>query len=337
MFKLRLPSYYLVIATLITAVVVCYATHKITKDLTLKSATASYIPTTQDCKVDRRRLSGYTFVSPLLYVDRECESPELVPLKESVINAINRAKNEGLVSSASVYVRSLNKPLWTAVDAENKYHPASLAKVPVLITYMRMVEGNNQVLNQKIAFAKQDTALPHEHYTSKNIQPGNSYTVKDLLHYMIAYSDNNATLLLMQHMNIDVYNKLFTDLGLAVPSNDYNQFQLSVKEYSLFLRVLYNATYLSVPASEYALELLAECDFKEGMLKLLPSTVKVAHKFGESGYGTTYELHESGIVYAGVTPYLITIMTTGSDLSKQATVISNISAQVYNAMTGSAL
>ncbi len=332
MFKLRLPSYYLVISALITGVVVYFITQKVNQYLTLKTAT-SYTPATQDCKVDRKRLEGYSFVSPLLYVDRECESQELIPLKENVVNVINLAKNEGLVSSASVYVRSLSKPLWTSVGAEDKYHPASLAKVPVLITYMRMVEGNNQILNQKIAFAKQDTTLPHEHYTSKNIKPGNSYTVKDLLHYMIAYSDNNATLLLMQHMNVAVYNKVFTDLGLPIPSNDYNQFLLSVKEYSLFLRILYNATYLSVPASEYALEMLADCDFKDGLVKLIPATVKVAHKFGESGYGNTYELHESGIVYAGATPYLITVMTTGSDLAKQATVISNISVQVYNAMT----
>lgn len=336
MLKAKIPFYYLLLGIAVT-----FVTFFILSNTTIKNnkkASATSAPaTTSNCTIDRKRLEGFSYIRPVIYAEQECESPELNPVKENVINTINLAKNEGLITSASVYIRVFSKAYWTGIDQDEKYHPASLNKVPILMTYLRMVEGNNSILNQTILFAKQDTSLPHETFTSKNIVPGHSYTVKDLLHYMIAYSDNNATLLLMQHMNLDIYNKLFADLGLAKPSFNYEEFQLSVKEYSLFMRVLYGATYLSMPASEYAMEILADCDFKEGMMKQLPTDIKVAHKFGESGYGDTYELHESGVVYIGDKSYLITVMTKGHDLKKQATVISNISAQVYSSMVSSAI
>jgi beta-lactamase class A len=333
MFKAKIPAYLLAVSILATgAIVYILARRLATTDRQSDRQVVKVAP----CNIQRKRLSGYSFVKPLIYADWECESQELLPIKENIINTLNLAKNEGLVSSASVYIRSFSKSLWTSVNSEDKYHPASLAKVPVLITYLHMVESNNHILDEQIKFMRPDSTLPQEHYTSKTIHPGRSYAVKDLLHYMIAFSDNNATILLMQHMNLDMYNKAFTDLGLDRPSFNFDDFLLSAKEYSLFMRVLYNASYLSVPASEYALEMLADCDFKDGLIKQLPANIKVAHKFGEAGYNTTYELHESGIVYAGEHPYILTIMTKGTDLKKQATVISNISAQVYSTMANSA-
>ncbi len=330
MFNFRVPAYYVLLSAVLVGSTVFYTSKLMFNRNTDTKKDSNVSTVSANCKTDRKRLEGYNYIKPLIYAEKECESAELTTLKENVINTITLAKNEGLVTSASVYIRVFSKSLWTSVDAEEKYHPASLNKVPVLMTYLHMVESNNKILDEKIAFVKQDTSLPKEFYTSQTIKPGKSYTVKDLLYSMIAYSDNNAALLLLQHMNVDVYNKTFTDLGLEKPSFDYNNFLLTPKEYSLFMRVLYNASYLSIPASEFALEMLANSDFKEGLMKQLPANAKVAHKFGESGYGNIYELHESGIVYIGDNSYIITIMTKGTDLKKQATVISNISMQVYN-------
>jgi hypothetical protein len=79
--------------------------------------------------------------------------------------------------------------------------------------------------------------------------------------------------------------------------------------------------------------MLAQCDFKEGLVKGLPPNVQVAHKFGECRYDNIYELHESGIVYVGDNAYLITIMTKGSDRKNLSEVISGISGLVYNKLT----
>ena len=65
------------------------------------------------------------------------------------------------------------------------------------------------------------------------------------------------------------------------------------------------------------------------MVKGVPENTIVAHKFGEMGDATTRQLHESGLVYIGKIPYLLTIMTKGYDIKQLPEVISSISKMVF--------
>ena len=132
-------------------------------------------------------------------------------------------------------------------------------------------------------------------------------------------------------MNMDIYNKVYTDLGINISNlNSRDHFHLSARQYSVFFKILFNATYLNNEHSEFAASMLCESDFKDGLIKELPQNVKVAHKFGETGTQSMQELSESGIVYLKDKTYLITIMTRGREQQKLATVISEISKLVYN-------
>lgn len=224
----------------------------------------------------------------------------------------------------------MNGPL---TQGDELYHPASLNKVAVLITYLHAAESYNNLLDEKLLFEKHDNSLPVQYYTSKTLKPGTTYAIRDLLHYMIAYSDNDAAQLLLKHIDLNFYNKTFTDIGLPKPGDNFDESQLSAKQYSLFMKVLYNASYISIPASEFATNMLAECDFKEGLLKKLPPNVQAAHKFGECRYDDVYELHESGIIYIGDNAYLITIMTKGADQKNLSDVVANISNLVYTKLS----
>ena len=121
-------------------------------------------------------------------------------------------------------------------------------------------------------------------------------------------------------------------MGLPVPDDNNKDYTISVREYSEFLKVLYDGSYLTISASEYATSLLSQCDFKKGIVKGLPDGVKVAHKFGESGTPQLHELHESAIVYLDSNPYLLTVMTRGTDLDKMADVMGFISKLAYERM-----
>lgn len=150
---------------------------------------------------------------------------------------------------------------------------------------------------------------------------------------MIANSDNYAMSLLYKCMDTNIYNNVYTDLGLSIKNiNNRENFVLTAKQYSLFFTVLYNATYLCNDNSEYAATLLSKSDFKDGLMKQLPKNLKVAHKFGEAGTVDTPELSESGIIYLSGNPYLITVMTKGRQLNKLSTIISEISKMVYDKM-----
>ena len=166
-------------------------------------------------------------------------------------------------------------------------------------------------------------------YQSKQIKLGSKYTVRQLLTYMISYSDNNATALLNNNLEADVLYKLFADLNLVIPDIKAQHYYFTVKDYSLFLRTLYNATYLSVANSEYAMELLEKCEFKGGIVNGLPSNIRVAHKFGESGTPTEMQLHESAIIYDKDKTYLLTVMTKGKDNKSLSSLISKISELVH--------
>jgi beta-lactamase class A len=133
-------------------------------------------------------------------------------------------------------------------------------------------------------------------------------------------------------MDSKILQKLFSDIGLDVPNVYASQYLFNTKEYSYFMRSIYNASYLTIDDSEYAGELLSQCEFKDGITKGLPASVKIAHKFGESGNQTEKQLHESAIVYLDHKPYLLTIMTKGKDNAKLSELIGEISREVYNDM-----
>jgi hypothetical protein len=103
-----------------------------------------------------------------------------------------------------------------------------------------------------------------------------------------------------------------------------------VKDYGMFFRVLFNASYLSKDSSEKALKLLSESTFTKGLVAGIPSGVSISHKFGERVMGDTRQLHDCGIVYLPKQPYLLCIMTRGKDFDQLAGVISEISKKVYD-------
>jgi beta-lactamase class A len=238
----------------------------------------------------------------------------------------------GNIDKASVYLKILNSRDFITINEEDQFHPASLIKLPLLMTYLQMEERNPGTLNKKIVFHPLQ-GLPNQTYKSKKIEPEKSYTIKELLKYMIAYSDNNATYLLNENVDENAFKKMFSDFGLIVPDIHDVNYQISAKDYSVFLNVIYNGGYITIRNAEYACELLNECDFNEGMQSGLPGNINIIHKFGEWGDRNNRSIHqlsESGIIYLDNSPYLLTIMTQGKEVAKLPSVLSNVSKTVYD-------
>ena len=97
-------------------------------------------------------------------------------------------------------------------------------------------------------------------------------------------------------------------------------------------KVLYNGSYLDLKDSEYCTELLSECDFKKGLVAGLPPECKIAHKFGEGGTSSNMHLGESGLIFSNRSTYLLTVMTSGSEMDQLPQVIEAISKAVYSKM-----
>lgn len=299
------------------------------RQFTEKSAAtiSSYV-----CNYNVKRMNGFKFVKPLMFVDEDCESEQLMSVKQNISAIIDRYKILGDITTASVYLRAYNHNEWICVNENEKFDPGSLFKVPVLIAILKENELTPGFLNKQISYNQRIDAGKNVAFASKTIEFGQSYTIKELLVYMIKYSDNNATILLEKNLEPKILQKLFFDFGLEVPNMYASQYLFNAKDYSYFMRAIYNAAYLSVDDSEYAGELLSQCDFKDGILLGLPPNTKIAHKFGESGNQMTKQLHESAIVYLVNQAYLLTVMTKGNDNKKLSKLIGEISQTVYNDM-----
>lgn len=282
-----------------------------------------------NCKYDIKRLDGFNFVKPLMFVDDECEGDNLAITKQEITQVIENYKTTQNVSSASVYIKDYYDVSWTSINSDEKFEPGSLFKVPILIAYLKMEEQIPGTLNKELLFKQNFSINKDVAFKSKSIVLGQKYKVSELLKYMISYSDNNATGLLNNNLDLNILIKLFSDLGLKKPDFSAQHYYFTTRQYSLFMRALYNASYLNINNSEFAVKLLSTCEFKEGILKGLPKDVKIAHKFGESGNTQEIQLHESAIVYLKDKPYLITVMTKGKDNKILSKLIADISTITF--------
>jgi beta-lactamase class A len=281
------------------------------------------------CSYAIKRLSGYNYIKPIMFVESECESEALGIVKHDVAALIDKYKSSGVINSASVYLKDYSDNSWFGINENEEYKPGSLLKVPELIAILKMSESNPAFLNKKITYDKPYAFGKMGLYLSKTLVLGHTYTVKELLYYMIAYSDNRATALLNANIDYKIFTKIFNDFGLKTPDWKAGDYPISARNYSLFMRSLYNACYLSKDNSELATQMLSQCDFNKGIKKGLPSDIKIAHKFGESGTNTEQQLHESALIYLKNKTYLVTIMTRGTNPLNLPIVIENISYTIY--------
>lgn len=285
-----------------------------------------------------REKSSYQFINPLLGFD----IPEEVGLRrygnlESLISkTINTKRSEGDIESASVYMRKMNSGQWISINENEKFSPASMLKVAVMVAYLKEAESNPNLLRSRTIFSGITDRNAGSFYKPTNVlKEGNYYIIEDLIERMIKYSDNTAHHMLM-HNNIFSPESLikldsYLDINIRSLEDDTKDF-MSTETYSNFFRILYNATYLSRSMSEKALSILANSDFRDGLVAQLPPQVVVAHKFGErtilSEKDYKRELHDCGIVYYPEHPYFICVMTKGKDFQKLSSFISDISKMV---------
>lgn len=286
------------------------------------------------CNYNINRLSGYQYIQPLISAEADCQSQKLNDVQLRISDLIEREKAAGTVVSASVYLEDLTDDSWTAINGEEAYHPASLIKVVTLISYLKMAEADPQLLDREMVCDKSKMMIPSQSYITKSIESGKRYKVRELLEYMMAYSDNYATSLLNQGLNLDIFSKVFTDFGLPRPDVRDRGFEISNIAYSKFMKALFNGSYLTIAASDYATSLLCKCDFNKGIVSGIPASTRVAHKFGESKFGGYREMHESAIVYLNNKQYLLTVMTRGNETDRLCGVIGQVSKLAFERMSG---
>lgn len=268
------------------------------------------------------RLGGYNFINPLLVcnINNSNVFSQNTLLAKELQSIMDNNKNSGNISKASVYFTDLKTGEWANVNGAEQFYPSSLGKIPLMIAYYQESENDPSVLTKELNYPVGSTDLNamQDITPEKAIVPGQSYTVEQLIEYMIKYSDNNATGLLDANIDKDTVSRVYGDLGIPTEQNVSlaNADFITAHQVSTMFRVLYNGTYLSRDNSEKALSLLSQVSFTQGLVAGVGSSTVVSHKLGLVGIApnnvtTEHELHDCGIVY-GQDPYLMCVMTRGS-------------------------
>ena len=284
--------------------------------------------------------TSYHFINPLLgceTIDKKflTQFPEL---EKTFQTTINKYLDERKAKTVSVYFDTRDGN-WLAINQKEKYFPASLMKVPTMIAFYKLAESHPEILTKKVVYTGSEDLNKIEYFKpAQTLVPGNSYTIEELIEHMILYSDNNAPNLLLENIDNDYLTEVFSDIGLSIPADVKNSLAdfITVKAYVNFFRVLYNATYLNRALSEKALFLLSKPDFPYGIQAGLPTNMQAARKFGERNFANTdnnatsdKELHDCGIIYYPKHPYMLCVMTKGTNFNDLGDVIKNISGLTY--------
>lgn len=291
------------------------------------------------------REGGHVYTSPLL----ECRSAtyennrSVKALENKIIDYTDTLKSEKKLDKISVYFRNLNNGPWFGVNEDEKFDPASLLKVPMMVAYFKLSETHPEILEKKITYNGEYDKSDNLSDPQKSITKGNTYTIEKLIYNMVTYSDNKSLNLVHRYIveNVDkkLLDKISMDMGIFIPMELGQETKYSITDYSSVFRILYNSSYLNRELSEKALSIMADSDYDDGLAAAIPKDVKIANKYGVhlSKDGETLQLHDCGIIYHDKTPYLLFVMTKAGKEKQNNLVraIQEISKLVYDDINNS--
>lgn len=283
--------------------------------------------------------SKYEFIRPDIGCDMG-ETSRTKNLQNSVNDLIEQKINDKKAIKISVFYRGLNDGQWFGINENENFNPGSLLKLPLAIAYYKIAEVDNSILSQQFKYTKADSGMLYDIQVTKppeELKKDGVYSAEELIERMMIYSDNEVLPILTNSIDKNFTDKVYVDMGVYVPtSNQMEKDFLSVKTYGAILRSLYNAGYLNQFYSNKLLNIMSQSAFATGIKAGVPKNIKVANKFGERIFVDqntkqiiSSELHDCGIIYKKDSPYILCIMTSGSDQNELLKVISEISEKIY--------
>lgn len=116
-----------------------------------------------------RRGGPYRFVNPLLacdVADDVLSDPERVPFKRQIESYLNMKQNKRYATRVSVYFRELNDGCWFSIGETERFIPASLRKVPLMIALLKQAGKDTGLLERRVKYD-----LANDYNLKQNIKP----------------------------------------------------------------------------------------------------------------------------------------------------------------------
>jgi beta-lactamase class A len=243
----------------------------------------------------------------------------LLPLRQE-LNALIASS-----SNITMYFEYLNTGANININP-TPFFLGSLMKIPVAMAVMKKVDDGQWSLDDQLILADADK---NGNYGTLYQDPaGTTFTVAQLLQYMLVDSDDTARAIFIRNLGDQDIENVLDYLGLQDIFNTSNQ--ITAQRYSNFFRALYEASYLSPGSSQYLLSLMNTPHDQELLRAGIPAQIQFAHKIGVAS--DTYS--DAGIVYPPNRPYLLVLAVHNTASTTQVSELMNqVSADIYNFVT----
>ena len=289
-------------------------------------------------------LKSENLVSPFVELSsyKKFNDSQIIGLDKELAREIKVLKADGNAKHVSVYFKDLTNDYVIGYNEDELFAPASLMKVPIMITILKLSEEVPGLLKETVFYKNRresEFVASLENLATETILiPNSNYTVNQLLEIMIIESDNEATICLLDFLKKGwpgYIEKVEKELNIPVPfeGDVLNANFISVKKYSSIFRILYNASYLTVENSEKALRVLSKARYGYGIRQSIPSNILISQKFGiKMPYENLYQTHHFAIVYHPIKPFMLGIMTRGESEIGLRESISSLTSTVYRSV-----
>ena len=226
--------------------------------------------------------------------------------------------------NVSVYFEYLPTGASIAINKDAEFYPASLLKVPVAMAVAKKVERGDWKWTNELVLMSADK---DDGFGTLHKEPANStHTIEKLVRLSLSDSDNTAHFMLARNLEVEEIEDVYDHMGLK----DFlkSDGRLSAKRYSVMMRALHSASYISEENSQKLLLYLSQSPFKYYIQSGLEKDVVFSHKIGISEEENVFI--DSGIVYAKNRSYILTVMIKDKDEQASKKIMADISGKVYN-------
>ena len=120
-----------------------------------------------------------------------------------------------------MYLRDLQNGPIMSINDQLDFIPASLLKLPLMITYYKKAEADPALLTRKVIVEGDVASLPQNIKPEQTAQIGKTYTIDQLITLLITQSDNTFWKVLLndlrKHYSEEDFISTLSDLGIVDP------------------------------------------------------------------------------------------------------------------------
>ena len=236
---------------------------------------------------------------------------------------------DGFAGVVGISVRNLATAETISIRGAEKYPSASLIKVPILVALL------DEVANGRVDLAERSTMIGRDRVGGsgilKHLQSGTDPTLEDLAWLMITLSDNTATNLLLDKLDVATVGAKMEAIGLPASKVHSKTFrrQTSIAMDSSVLyglgvatpdemvelfTMLHEGRAVSPALDSLALRMLLANQDANMMVRWLPGSTRVAHKSGSVDDAR----NDCGIMYSPAAPIALCVMTRENEVTSYA-------------------